>query len=76
MDADVRARFEALRAWRRDRAAEQHVPPYVIFQDRTLLEIAAAEPGDLDSLAAVSGVGQSKLDRYGRAVLDVLAAAG
>ena len=76
MDAEVRARFEALRAWRRDRAAEQHVPPYVIFQDRTLLEIAAAEPGDLDSLAAVSGVGQSKLDRYGRAVLDVLAAAG
>jgi len=76
MDADMRARFEALRAWRRDRASEQHVPPYVIFQDRTLLEIAAAEPGDLDSLAAVSGVGQSKLDRYGRAVLDVLAAAG
>ncbi len=76
MDADMRARFEALRAWRRDRASEQHVPPYVIFQDRTLLEIAAAEPGDLDSLAAVSGVGQSKLDRYGRAVLEVLAAAG
>ena len=42
MDADVRARFEALRAWRRDRAAEQHVPPYVIFQDRTLMEIAHA----------------------------------
>jgi ATP-dependent DNA helicase RecQ len=74
MDADVRARFEALRAWRRDRAAEQHVPPYVIFQDKTLLEIAHAEPGDMASLGAISGVGQSKLDRYGKGVLDTLAA--
>lgn len=74
MDADVRARFEALRAWRRDRAAEQHVPPYVIFQDRTLMEIAHAEPGDLSALAAVSGVGQSKLDRYGKGVLEALRA--
>ena len=74
MDADVRARFEALRAWRRDRASEQHVPPYVIFQDKTLLEIAHAEPGDLAGLGAISGVGQSKLDRYGKGVLETLAA--
>lgn len=74
MDADVRARFEALRAWRRDRASEQHVPPYVIFQDKTLLEIAQAEPGDLASLGALPGVGQSKLDRYGKGVLETLAA--
>lgn len=76
MDADVRARFEALRAWRRDRAAEQHVPPYVIFQDKTLLEIAHAEPGDMASLGALSGVGQSKLDRYGKGVLETLGALG
>lgn len=72
MDADVRARFETLRAWRRDRAAEQRVPPYVIFQDKTLLEIALAEPGDLDRLAHISGVGQTKLDRYGAGVLQAL----
>jgi ATP-dependent DNA helicase RecQ len=72
MDADVRARFETLRAWRRDRAAEQRVPPYVIFQDRTLLEIALAEPGDLDRLAHIPGVGQTKLDRYGAGVLQAL----
>lgn len=72
MDADVRARFEVLRAWRRDRAAEQRVPPYVIFQDKTLLEIALAEPGDLDRLAHIPGVGQTKLDRYGAAVLQAL----
>jgi ATP-dependent DNA helicase RecQ len=62
-----------LRAWRRERASEQHVPPYVIFQDKTLLEIAQAEPGDLTALAALPGVGQSKLDRYGKGVLETLA---
>jgi len=76
LDADVRARFEALRAWRRDRAAEQHVPPYVIFQDKTLLEIAQAEPGSLDALGRLSGVGQTKLDRYGKGVLEALASIG
>ncbi|MGA0544768.1 DNA helicase RecQ [Brevundimonas sp. VNH65] len=74
LDADVRARFETLRAWRRERASEQHVPPYVIFQDKTLLEIALAEPGTLDALGRISGVGQSKLDRYGAAVLAALGA--
>ncbi|CAN5149634.1 DNA helicase RecQ [soil metagenome] len=72
LDDDVRARFEVLRAWRRDRAAEQHVPPYVIFQDKTLLEIAQKQPRDLDRLAAISGVGQSKIDRYGKGVLAAL----
>ncbi|OGN42115.1 MAG: ATP-dependent DNA helicase RecQ [Caulobacterales bacterium RIFCSPHIGHO2_01_FULL_70_19] len=75
LDADVRARFEALRAWRRERAAEQRVPPYVIFQDRTLLEIAMAEPGTLDALGHIPGVGQTKLDRYGKAVLAALSTA-
>ncbi|MBF0666098.1 MAG: DNA helicase RecQ [Brevundimonas sp.] len=73
MDAEVRARFETLRAWRRERASEQRVPPYVIFQDRTLLEIAIAEPGDLERLAQIPGVGQTKLDRYGAGVLAALA---
>ncbi len=72
MDADVRGRFETLRAWRRDRASEQRVPPYVIFQDKTLLEIAMAEPADLERLSHVPGVGQTKLDRYGAGVLKAL----
>lgn len=70
---EAQARFDRLRAWRKARASEQHVPPYVIFHDRTLLEIASAAPRDLDSLARVPGVGQSKLDRYGQAVLAELA---
>lgn len=73
---EVQARFDALRAWRRDQAAAQRVPPYVIFQDRTLAEIARVEPGDLAALGRISGVGQSKLNRYGAAVLGVLAGLG
>jgi ATP-dependent DNA helicase RecQ len=66
--------FEALRTWRRDRAAEQHVPPYVIFHDSTLSAIARARPADTDALANISGVGQSKLERYGADVLRVVRA--
>jgi ATP-dependent DNA helicase RecQ len=64
--------FEALRAWRRERAAEQHVPPYVIFHDATLAEIARRRPKSSDALKGVSGVGQSKLQRYGAAVLELV----
>ena len=64
--------FEALRAWRKDQASAQHVPPYVIFHDATLAEIAAARPLTLAALGKSGGVGQGKLDRYGEAVLKVV----
>jgi ATP-dependent DNA helicase RecQ len=64
--------FDALRAWRRDTAAEQRVPPYVIFHDRTLAEIAGQRPSSLEALAGIGGVGQSKLEHYGVAVLKVV----
>lgn len=70
----ARSRFEALRAWRKARAAEQGVPPYVIFHDRTLAEIAASAPRSHQALAAISGIGQAKLDRYGDDVLAVVRA--
>jgi ATP-dependent DNA helicase RecQ len=66
--------FEALRAWRREEAQRQHVPPYVIFHDATLGEIAGKRPGGLPALAAISGVGEGKLERYGEAVLAVVRA--
>jgi ATP-dependent DNA helicase RecQ len=66
--------FEALRAWRRERAAEQGVPPYVIFHDSTLSAIARERPGSVADLARISGVGQSKLERYGADVLEVVRA--
>jgi ATP-dependent DNA helicase RecQ len=71
-----RALFEALRAWRKTQAAAQGVPPYVIMHDRTLLEIAASRPKSEAELAACNGVGQGKLERYGAAVLGVVAGGG
>jgi ATP-dependent DNA helicase RecQ len=64
--------FEALRAWRGREAKTQHVPPYVIFHDRTLAEIAAARPGTRAALVRLNGVGEGKLARYGDAVLEVV----
>ena len=66
----------ALKAWRLQQARDQAVPPYVVFHDRTLLEIAARRPTDLGALSQVGGVGVAKLERYGEAVLAVLRSAG
>jgi ATP-dependent DNA helicase RecQ len=68
------ARFDALRAWRKARATEQGVPPYVIFHDRTLAEIATVAPGTLQALGAISGIGHAKLGRYGDEVLELVRA--
>jgi ATP-dependent DNA helicase RecQ len=64
--------YEALRLWRVAEAKAQSVPPYVIFHDSVLRDIASQRPGSLDALGAVKGVGASKLERYGAAVLGVL----
>ncbi|MDF3293398.1 DNA helicase RecQ [Streptomyces silvisoli] len=64
--------FELLRAWRAATAKEQGVPAYVIFHDATLREIATTMPSTLDQLGTVSGVGESKLAKYGQPILDVL----
>jgi ATP-dependent DNA helicase RecQ len=61
-----------LKEWRREQARHQGVPPYVVFHDRTLVEVAARRPTDLESLAQVSGIGAAKLERYGEAVLAVV----
>jgi ATP-dependent DNA helicase RecQ len=64
--------FERLRAWRRNEAKRQAVPPYVIFADKTLIDLARVRPRTPDALARIGGVGQVKLARYGTAVLRVL----
>ena len=64
--------FDALRACRRDLAAQSAVPPYVIFHDSTLREIAAARPATLNDLGRLAGVGARKLDAYGDAFLAVV----
>jgi ATP-dependent DNA helicase RecQ len=74
LTAGERGLFDALRAWRLSEARAQGVPPYVIFHDQTLIQIARARPVSRDALLAVDGVGQAKLDRYGAAVLGAVTA--
>ena len=64
--------WESLRELRMALARDQGVPPYVIFNDRTLTEMIRRNPATLDELADVPGVGQVKLERYGRTFLEAL----
>jgi ATP-dependent DNA helicase RecQ len=64
--------FEKLRAKRLELAKAQNVPPYVIFHDRTLAEMAARCPRSVAELAAIPGVGEAKLARYGAAFLEII----
>lgn len=68
--------FQALRRKRSEIARTQNVPPYVIFHDKTLIELAAARPASRSEMAGVPGVGEAKLDRYGPAFLSVIAEFG
>ena len=68
-------RFAALKAWRAEVAREHKLPPYVVFHDAALAEMAREAPESLDALAGISGVGAKKLDAYGSELLRVLGAA-
>ncbi|UYY57350.1 DNA helicase RecQ [Sphingomonas sp. S2-65] len=64
--------FEALRAKRREIAQETGLPPYVIFHDSVLRDMAMSQPGSLAELGRISGVGARKLEAYGSAFLQVI----
>lgn len=64
--------FDALRELRRDLAAEAGLPPYVIFHDSTLREMAEIRPASLTALGELGGVGSRKLEAYGNAFLSVI----
>ena len=63
---------KALKAWRLERARKDEVPAFVVFHDKTLEEIARRRPRELWELAKVSGVGPTKLERYGPELLQAL----
>jgi len=73
LSARDEALFEALRQLRTRLAKEQEVPPYVIFPDKTLTEMAIARPASREEMLDVSGVGEAKLERYGEAFLGLIA---
>ncbi|WP_300339561.1 DNA helicase RecQ [Accumulibacter sp.] len=66
----------SLRNWRLEQAREQSVPAYVILHDRTLCEIAALRPASPQALLAVPGIGVAKAQRYGEALLAIVARGG
>ena len=68
--------LSALKARRRELAEAGGVPAYVIFPDRTLIEMAGRRPGTLDEMRGISGVGAVKLERFGPDFLKVVAGAG
>ena len=72
MPAEAAPVFDKLRAWRAAAAKEQGMPAYVIFHDATLREIATRMPSTLAELSTVTGVGETKLARYGQQILDTL----
>ena len=71
LDAAAQTRFAALKAWRAEVAREHNLPAYVIFHDATLAAIAARAPQSLSDLQGLSGIGATKLERYGDEVLRV-----
>jgi len=66
--------FQALREWRRGVAREHGVPAYTVLHDTSLREIASRRPQSIESLAEVSGIGATKLVRYGQAIIEVVGA--
>ncbi len=65
--------FEKLRALRMELAKEHKVPPYIIFSDKTLIQMAMEKPSNKEEMLAVSGVGESKFEKYGEPFLACLA---
>ena len=68
---DAQVRFINLKAWRAEVAREHNLPAYVIFHDATLAAIAERNPGTLEDLQGISGMGAKKLEAYGAEVLRV-----
>ncbi|WP_314008522.1 ATP-dependent DNA helicase RecQ [Rubrivirga sp. S365] len=75
LSAEDEALFETLRAWRTEQATEKAVPPYVVFNDKTLRALAAHRPTTDAEMLAVKGVGPAKWDAYGADVLRIVAEA-
>ncbi len=75
LDAEGQSRFMALKAWRAEVAKEHNLPAYVIFHDATLAAIAERAPQSLDDLQGISGIGATKLEKYGQEVLRVMVSA-
>lgn len=69
---EAQACFDRLREWRTQIAKQHEVPPYIIFNNATLKEVALLRPATLNELSRISGIGARKLEAYGNALLTCL----
>ncbi|MFZ6735710.1 DNA helicase RecQ [Undibacterium sp. Ji42W] len=72
LDSTAQTVFDKLRWWRVETARTHNVPAYVIFPDATLREIARQQPATLPALRAISGVGDKKLESYGKEIIELI----
>lgn len=71
-DAATQALFDRLKAWRKKFAEEENVPPYFIFNDKTLVEIANQKPSSRSGLLSISGIGELKAKKFGNDILRII----
>ena len=72
LDGNEEFRFQDLRKWRKAKATELDLPAFVIFGDQTLKELAQKNPQSLEQLSGIYGIGEAKLEKFGRDLLLVL----
>ena len=64
--------FEKLREWRKELSAKENVPPYAIFSDKVLIDLSTYLPSSIDELKQISGIGEIKLQQYGKQILKII----
>ncbi len=72
LEDEERKLFEALRALRMEIAREEKVPPYIVFSDKTLIQMASLHPEDKEGMLKVSGIGEYKFEKYGEKFLSCI----
>lgn len=71
-DATTQALFDRLKAWRKKLAEEENVPPYFIFSDKTLVELANQKPANARGLLSISGIGELKAKKFGGDIIRII----
>ena len=66
------ALFDQLKAKRLELAKSQNLPPFIIFHDKTLIQMTQTKPQTLEQMSKISGIGQNKISKYGQIFLDII----
>ena len=64
--------YNALKSWRKIKAIKENIRPYIIFSDRTLIDISNIKPENKESLMNIRGMGEKKLQKYGEEILELI----